>query len=165
MQETVILPNLRPDIFTGLRAPPRGGSEGIIVTFYTKSHSHDKYQEYYSTVHPEPARLFWVITPQNCLFCYISFKCRPAKAVASESGFSFFNISASSVTSKYVGEGERLMKTLFEVGRREQPTVIFFDEIDALMGARKDGEHEASRRLKTEFMVLQLPPQINATQS
>jgi len=31
--------------------------------------------------------------------------------------------------------------------------VIFFDEIDALMGARKEAEHEASRRLKTEFMI------------
>lgn len=72
-----------------------------------------------------------------------------AKAVATESGFSFFNITASSVTSKYVGEGEKLVKALFEIARRVQPTVIFFDEIDALMGQRKDGEHEASRRLKT----------------
>jgi SpoVK/Ycf46/Vps4 family AAA+-type ATPase len=54
---------------------------------------------------------------------------------------------------QYVGEGEKLMRTLFSLARSRQPTVLFFDEIDALMGARKDGEHEASRRLKTEFMV------------
>ena len=76
-----------------------------------------------------------------------------AKAVATESGFSFFSISASSVTSKYVGEGEKLMKGLFNVARRVEPAVIFFDEIDALMSARKDNEHEASRRVKTEFMT------------
>ena len=76
-----------------------------------------------------------------------------AKAVATESGFSFFNISASSVTSKYLGEGEKLIKALFSLARSHQPGVIFFDEIDALMSARKESEHEASRRLKTEFMV------------
>lgn len=76
-----------------------------------------------------------------------------AKAVATESGFSFFSITPSSVTSKYVGDGEKLMRTLFEVARKKQPSVIFFDEIDALMSTRKDGEHEASRRLKTEFMT------------
>jgi SpoVK/Ycf46/Vps4 family AAA+-type ATPase len=76
-----------------------------------------------------------------------------AKAVATESGFSFFAISASNVTSKFVGEGEKLMKGLFTVARMKQPAVIFMDEIDSLMGSRKESEHEASRRLKTEFLV------------
>ena len=52
-----------------------------------------------------------------------------------------------------MGEGEKLIKALFSVARKHQPSVIFFDEIDALMGTRKDSEHEASRRIKTEFMV------------
>ena len=51
----------------------------------------------------------------------------------------FFSISASSVMSKYLGEGEKLMKALFGLASREQPAVIFFDEIDALMSARKVG--------------------------
>ncbi len=42
---------------------------------------------------------------------------------------------------------------MFEIAREKQPAVIFIDEIDSLMSARKDNEHEASRRLKTEFMT------------
>jgi SpoVK/Ycf46/Vps4 family AAA+-type ATPase len=54
---------------------------------------------------------------------------------------------------QYLGEGEKLVRALFKVARAHQPAVIFIDEIDSLLSARSHGEHEASRRLKTEFMV------------
>lgn len=73
--------------------------------------------------------------------------------MASESGYNFFSISASSLTSKWVGEGEKLVRTMFALAREMQPSVIFMDEIDSVLSKRSDNEHEASRRIKTEFMI------------
>ncbi|CAL1370247.1 unnamed protein product [Linum trigynum] len=76
-----------------------------------------------------------------------------AKAVASESQATFFNVSASSLTSKWVGEAEKLVRTLFTVAVSRQPSVIFMDEIDSVMSTRKADENDASRRLKSEFLI------------
>lgn len=75
------------------------------------------------------------------------------KCIACESGATFFAISASSLTSKWVGEGEKMVRALFAVARVMQPSVVFIDEIDSLLTQRVDGEHDSSRRMKTEFLV------------
>ncbi|GFR46334.1 hypothetical protein Agub_g7903, partial [Astrephomene gubernaculifera] len=77
-----------------------------------------------------------------------------AKALAAESRATFFNISASSLTSKWVGDAEKLVRALFETAAQLQPAIIFMDELDSMMGSRGGaGESDAARRLLTEFLV------------
>ncbi|XP_014208920.1 fidgetin-like protein 1 [Copidosoma floridanum] len=114
IKEIVVFPMLRPDIFTGLRRPPKG-----ILLFGPPG----------------------------------TGKTLIGKCIASQSKSTFFSISASSLTSKWIGEGEKMVRALFAVAQVEQPSVVFIDEIDSLLTQRSETEHESSRRMKTEFLV------------
>lgn len=76
-----------------------------------------------------------------------------AKAVAKESHATFINISMSSLTSKWYGDAEKYVSGLFSLARKLSPSIIFIDEVDSLLSARGGFEHEASRRMKNEFMA------------
>lgn len=76
-----------------------------------------------------------------------------AKAAACESKATFFSISASTLMNKYIGESEKLVRALFVIARERAPSIIFIDEIDSILGRRKDDDNQAARAVKTEFLI------------
>src|ERR1700761_4052793 len=77
-----------------------------------------------------------------------------AKALAHESGACFINLHISTVTNKWFGDSNKLVNAVFSLARKLEPVIVFIDEIDAVLGTRHSGEHEASGMVKAEFMTL-----------
>ncbi|XP_045151981.1 katanin p60 ATPase-containing subunit A-like 2 [Echinops telfairi] len=85
-----------------------------------------------------------------------------AKAVATECKTTFFNISASTIVSKWRGDSEKLVRVLFELARYHAPSTIFLDELESVMSQRgmASGELDCAmlRRLEKRVLV-DLPSQ------
>jgi hypothetical protein len=74
-----------------------------------------------------------------------------ARCLAHEAGARFLPVRAADVTSKWYGEAEHRMQAIFDRARREAPSVVFFDEIDALARVRDDA-HEATHRVVSTLL-------------
>uniref|UniRef100_A0A8C9VVR6 Katanin p60 ATPase-containing subunit A-like 2 n=1 Tax=Scleropages formosus TaxID=113540 RepID=A0A8C9VVR6_SCLFO len=134
-------PNVRWDDIIGLEAAKRLVKEAVVYPI--------KYPQLFTGI----------LSPWKGLLLYGppgTGKTMLAKAVATECHTTFFNISASSIVSKWRGDSEKLVRVLFELARYHAPSTIFLDELESVMSQRgtgPGGEHEGSRRMKTELLV------------
>jgi len=77
-----------------------------------------------------------------------------AKAIATEAKCCFFDAKASTIMSKYVGDSEKMVKALFTIARYHAPSIIFMDEIDALMSAQAtSSDNPVGPRLRQEILT------------
>ncbi|KAI8842296.1 P-loop containing nucleoside triphosphate hydrolase protein [Chytriomyces cf. hyalinus JEL632] len=75
-----------------------------------------------------------------------------AKALATESRATFINLPLSTLTEKYFGESQKLVRALFTFARKVEPCIVFIDEIDSFLRERRSADHEATSMMKAEFM-------------
>lgn len=76
-----------------------------------------------------------------------------AKALATESGLNFLAVKGPEIFNKYVGESERAIREIFRKARAASPSIIFFDEIDAIAGDR-DGDSSTTAALNVLTSLL-----------
>lgn len=74
------------------------------------------------------------------------------QAVCYHSKATCFWVSLADITSKFIGESEKLLQMLFELAREHSPSIILIDEMDSLGRKRTGNESETERRIKTEFL-------------
>lgn len=132
-------PNVKWDDVAGLYAAKEALQETVILP--------TRYPQLFSGKR-EPWRGILLYGPPG------TGKSHLARACATEADATFFSISSSDLVSKWMGESEKLVRSLFEMAREQKPSIIFVDEVDSLAGARgESGESDAGRRIKTEFLA------------
>jgi len=77
-----------------------------------------------------------------------------AKAVANETNATFIKIVASEFVKKYIGEGARLVREVFELAKEKAPSIIFIDEIDAVAAKRLKSSTSGDREVQRTLMQL-----------
>ncbi len=106
-----------------------------------------KHAELYERFHKKPGGGFIMYGPPG------NGKTMIAKAIAHETGATFFPIKFSDLGSKWFGETEGNIRALFEQARAEKSAVIFFDEIDAIAPKRGDNGNVANNRVVAELLT------------
>jgi proteasome regulatory subunit len=77
-----------------------------------------------------------------------------AKAVANETDATFIKMAGSELVHKFIGEGAKLVRDLFEVARESEPAVLFIDEIDAIASKRTDSKTSGDAEVQRTMMQL-----------
>lgn len=76
-----------------------------------------------------------------------------ARATAGECGAKFFNVAIADVLDMYIGESERKLQAVFERARQSAPSVLFFDEIEALGGKRQYAREATTAKVVSQFLA------------
>jgi vacuolar protein-sorting-associated protein 4 len=132
-------PNIMLSEVAGLEAAKQAINDAIVTPM--------KHPELFKGKARQPWRGILFYGPAGC------GKTLVAKAVASEVNATFFNVSAANIVSKWLGESERLVMTLFELARKNQPAIIFVDELDSIGISRSGDDVGGERRLKTQLLT------------
>lgn len=77
-----------------------------------------------------------------------------AKAVANESGASFYTINGPEIMSKFYGQSEENLRKIFDDAEKNAPSIIFIDEIDAIAGKRSETHGEVEKRVVSQLLTL-----------
>ncbi|MGB5100800.1 MAG: proteasome-activating nucleotidase [Methanothrix sp.] len=77
-----------------------------------------------------------------------------AKAVAQSTDATFLRVVGSEFVQKYIGEGARLVRELFELAKSKSPAIIFIDELDAIGARRMDGATSGDREVQRTLMQI-----------
>ncbi|MCD6481019.1 MAG: CDC48 family AAA ATPase [Thermoplasmata archaeon] len=77
-----------------------------------------------------------------------------ARAVANESGASFYTINGPEIMSKFYGQSEENLRKTFEEAEKNSPSIIFIDEIDAIAPKREEVHGEVERRVVSQLLTL-----------
>ncbi|HET6581155.1 MAG TPA: proteasome-activating nucleotidase [Methanoregula sp.] len=77
-----------------------------------------------------------------------------AKAVAHETNAHFMRVVGSELVQKYIGEGARLVRELFDLAKKKAPTIVFIDEIDAVGASRTEANTSGDREVQRTLMQL-----------
>jgi SpoVK/Ycf46/Vps4 family AAA+-type ATPase len=105
-------------------------------------------------VHPETFQNIGVTPPKGILL-YGPPGCSKtlmAKALATETGKNFFAVKGPELFNKYVGESERMIRDVFKKARAASPSIIFFDEIDAMTMSRGEGGGNVNDRILSSLL-------------
>jgi vacuolar protein-sorting-associated protein 4 len=136
-------PNVKWSDIAGLEGAKEALREAVILPI--------KFPQFF-TGNRKPWRAILMYGPPGTGKSYL------AKAVATESDSTFFSVSSADLMSKWVGDSEKQVRSLFELAReasREngKASIIFVDEIDSMCSARGENDSDATKRMKTEFLV------------
>lgn len=77
-----------------------------------------------------------------------------ARALANSTSATFIGLVGSELAQKYIGEGGRLVRELFDLAKQKSPTIIFIDEIDAIGSKRLDSSTSGDREVQRTLMQL-----------